>query len=731
MTTAKPKPMAGQTDTADDLIAELARLMAEDAQSEKPKTEPKPVRIPGEPTPAVPPVSVNPQQTPVPRLDAAPGQDGQAVRQEPPQVQPSPPPVRIPGQAPTPMADARPTKFTPDRPTPKAEAPQRIEPVAEISRSEPRPTPVPSASREPPVATRQEPAFGAMASRETIAPVAPPADAPAAVPVAPAADLPELDQDSLADLIAAELASEIDAPRPQPDESDAQATKESVEPVRDNDVFGVPPVFGLASAPPSKAPMADEPSASEVEPAAVQPSIDDVIAQAQAVEMAEPVVAKSEPDPLDEIERLIGPAVRGEHRQQAPSPALRSLATPTLPAEPKPTPASERLRAPSIASVDDAILAAAATSGARVEWVEPEIEARIGDADDAVAPRARKRKVLGMTRSLAGPVVAMSLLAVAALGLYAVLGLGSGAPDGPAPLLVADTTPVKEIATPDPEASQANQSVVFNEIAGGNTGENEQLVSRDQTDEAAVSAFVPNSGNDEGLVNRKVRTVTVRPDGTIVSGSDGVAGATMLPVDRPDVPEVPGADFSTPELIGSVDPSATAAENAAAAAAAAAPTVVPVQPGSFVPAVDVAGNPIAGKTAPVPRLRPTNLPTVAAVTPAATTPAATPTPTSTPAPVPEASTPAAQASAVTSAVTSAPAYVQLSSQRSEEAARQTAQSIASRFGPLFGGANLEVQRVDLGERGIFYRVRVPADSLQSANTLCNNVKAAGGDCFTM
>ncbi|HWU19679.1 MAG TPA: SPOR domain-containing protein [Devosia sp.] len=79
----------------------------------------------------------------------------------------------------------------------------------------------------------------------------------------------------------------------------------------------------------------------------------------------------------------------------------------------------------------------------------------------------------------------------------------------------------------------------------------------------------------------------------------------------------------------------------------------------------------------------------------------------------------------------APAYVQLASQRSEAEARQTAQAMVNRFGPLFGGANMEVQRVDLGARGIYYRVRVPANSMQAANDMCAQVKAAGGDCFTM
>lgn len=713
MTTAKPKPMAGQTDNADDLIAELARLMAEDAQSDKPKVDAKPVRIPGEPAPVVQPVQapVAAQPAPVPRFDFAPVREAPAA---------PPPSVRIPGQAPAPAAEPRSMPFDLDRPAAKPEAP-RIDEV----RAEPRTAPQPAAP------VRQEPAFAPEVRHEPAVAVAPTppqarAEEPAFVPDAPSAPLPDLDQDSLADLIAAELASDIN---PETAETDAvaeaapPAPSAPPAPVRDNDVFGVPPVFGLGSAQPV---APSQPPAEPVQPVEAEVSAEDVIAQAQALGAPDVAPTRSEPDPLDEIERLIGPAVRGDQRQQqAPSPALRSLATPTLPVEPAPVPASEKLRAPSISSVDEAILAAAATSGARVEWVEPEISAKIADVEDDAAPRARDRRVLGMTRALAGPLVATGLLAVAAIGLYAVLGLGSSVPDGPAPLLVADSAPIKEVATPDPEASQASQSVVFNEIAGVDRGADEQLVSRDQADIEAVSAFMPTDGNDEGLVNRKVRTVTVRPDGTIVSGSEGVAGATMLPVDRPSVPEVPGADFSTPELIGSVDPSATAAENAAAAAAAAAPPVVPVQPGSFVQAVDAAGNVLAGKTAPVPLVRPANLPTVAAAPVAVTTPAQTATPQ------PAATTAPPQSSAVASSVNSAPAYVQLSSQRSEEAARQTAQNIVARFGPLFGGANLEVQRVDLGERGIFYRVRVPADSLQSANALCNNVKAAGGDCYTM
>jgi len=80
---------------------------------------------------------------------------------------------------------------------------------------------------------------------------------------------------------------------------------------------------------------------------------------------------------------------------------------------------------------------------------------------------------------------------------------------------------------------------------------------------------------------------------------------------------------------------------------------------------------------------------------------------------------------------SAPAYAQLASLRSEEEARQAAQNLVTRFGPLFGGANMEVQRVDLGARGIYYRVRVPAASTSAASNICTNVIAAGGDCVAM
>jgi hypothetical protein len=365
-----------------------------------------------------------------------------------------------------------------------------------------------------------------------------------------------------------------------------------------------------------------------------------------------------------------------------------------------------------------------------------------------------------MTRALAGPLVAVTLLLAAGFGLYWVLGLGREA--GPAPLLTADASPSKETPVVDPEAA-ASQSVVFNEIDGVVPGAEEQLVSRDQADVSEVTQIPPTAEvSEEGLANRKVRTVTVRPDGTIVSGEDSVAGSNILPVARPNVPAVPGAETASEELLASIAAPATATDPAAATPAAtptpAAPAIALVTPGATVPAVDLAGNALAGKTTVVPMTRPAGLegpgaasfvaptsPVNAVVnsgsgggnmlppppTNSAFGATAAPAAAATPVAPAQVTTATAQPVEVAPLGNTAPAYAQLASLRTEDEARQAGQNLVTRFGPVFNGANLEVQRVDLGERGIYYRVRVPAASTQDANTICANVKAAGGDCVPM
>ncbi len=72
----------------------------------------------------------------------------------------------------------------------------------------------------------------------------------------------------------------------------------------------------------------------------------------------------------------------------------------------------------------------------------------------------------------------------------------------------------------------------------------------------------------------------------------------------------------------------------------------------------------------------------------------------------------------------------MASRRSQAAADQSAASLQTSYASVFGSRKLEVQRIDLGDRGVFYRVVLPATSLNDAAAVCSAIKNAGGDCFT-
>jgi len=763
MTTAKPQQANDKSDAADDLIAELAKLMAQDAQE---------------------------KQSPAERQESA-AQPAQNV--EPADNTFA---FRLPGDAPAEKPSASPGPrfdFTETGKQPEGSAPQA--PVTPLYTGPAEPTAEPNADAGTPAVSEPE-------------------------PVKSRAD----EHDAIAQLIEADLSAEpqpearaeqVQSPEPA---ANVSAPEPTVDDSRRTDAFKVAPVFGLAG-PASRidaAPSRTEPSLEAPRSVAPQTSVAPRTQEPRAPEARPPENA----DPIDAIETLIGSAVRAriDRPQQgessataapanpAPSPSLRSLATPVLPSQrPQREPAAQAAASPTL-SAEDTILAAAAATGANVGWVDHEETAGYAAEDDL--PRKAPRRALNL-RAFAGPAVAIVALIAAGVGLYTVLGFGGN--DGPPPVLTADAAPIKQVPEAQPAADAEPESVVFNEIAGNETpAEDEQIVSRDQSQVAAISGTPPQDATQEGLVNRKVRTVTVRPDGTIVGGEDALAGVAMLPVDRPNVPEVPGAapadgiaplpatvpataapattggapaipangtepvetaaltpaDAPVPNAAGE-ETSATQAPAAEATTATVPPEAILV-PGQPAAVVDAEGNEIAGRTAPVPMApitrpsAPTGAPTAVAtspvnalVEPASQTPAAAAAtqtaaaqPTGQAAPAAQASDrpstlaelinnwsnnnrQAAPAAAPAQPASTAPAYVQLSSQRTEEAARQTASTLQNRFGSLFGGTPLEVQRVDLGDRGVYYRVRLPTQSLDNATQICNSVKANGGDCFTL
>ena len=98
-----------------------------------------------------------------------------------------------------------------------------------------------------------------------------------------------------------------------------------------------------------------------------------------------------------------------------------------------------------------------------------------------------------------------------------------------------------------------------------------------------------------------------------------------------------------------------------------------------------------------------------------------------PAPAPAAPAPAATAAAPASG---GAFVVQLAAVREEAAAAPAYKALQDKHSAILGGHALDVERADLGERGIFYRVRAAGfDSKAAATAACGRLKAAGQDCL--
>jgi cell division septation protein DedD len=106
---------------------------------------------------------------------------------------------------------------------------------------------------------------------------------------------------------------------------------------------------------------------------------------------------------------------------------------------------------------------------------------------------------------------------------------------------------------------------------------------------------------------------------------------------------------------------------------------------------------------------------------------------------PNASPPARSAAPQRTAAAAAPAAVaasagnyavQVSAQRSEEEAQAAFRTLQGKFPGQLGNRQSFIKRVDLGEKGIYFRAMVGpfADSGQ-ASSLCSSLKAAGGSCL--
>ena len=200
---------------------------------------------------------------------------------------------------------------------------------------------------------------------------------------------------------------------------------------------------------------------------------------------------------------------------------------------------------------------------------------------------------------------------------------------------------------------------------------------------------------------RRVRTVTVRADGTVVGDP---APATAAPARVAPAPAAaPARPGAPPMAVNTYAPTAADPEPAPATRGRVTPAPVATPaPAARVPASGPIWPPLAQPTA----AQPTG-----------------------PGPAPQARV-QTQTPIIQTPPPPAGYVVQVSSQRTEAEAQAAWQNLQARYSSVLAGRQATIRRADLGDRGTFYRAQVgPFGNRDEANTLCQNLKAAGGECI--
>jgi len=411
--------------------------------------------------------------------------------------------------------------------------------------------------------------------------------------------------------------------------------------------------------------------------------------------------ATSGSDPLAELARLIGQTdpfgeygrenARRAAAPQAPTPAPNFVPSqyqvaPTAPAE---TPLRPYAAAAPYATALDLYQTEEEAPGS----AEQDYEA---DAYDEHQPPGEQEDLYD---DLPPPRRRLGILAMAAVFALAVIGtagafgyralFGSSGSSQPPPVIKADTAPSKIV--PATTVKTPNK-LIYDRVA--DRGQDEKLVSREEPpvelkDQQAPPPLAPAQDNAQpvaaspaaplgtGVISnepKKIRTIAIRPDQLGVG--DNQPAATPLAA----LPQAP--------------PPATQA--------ATPPSPAPAQR--------------AASTPPAARQPANSLPRQTAATPAPPPTAAARTPTHT--------------ASVAPAPTNGSYAVQVSSQRNEADAQAAYHSLQAKYPNQLGGHQVLIRKVDLGQKGTFYRALVgPFATAGEANELCSGLKAAGGQCL--
>jgi hypothetical protein len=212
----------------------------------------------------------------------------------------------------------------------------------------------------------------------------------------------------------------------------------------------------------------------------------------------------------------------------------------------------------------------------------------------------------------------------------------------------------------------------------------------------AASVSVTNNGFPEP---KRVKTVSVRPDGSLMADASPGIEPAPAPATRPSAPTA-----AAPET-GSLPKSST--PKSSVRVAASTPRVDP---------------PAAAAPAPVDQ-------SVTTTPPPAKPKTAIAKPKPEPVKVASAEDSTGEAAPAATASTGGGGFaVQLAAPGSEQDARGISTRLGQKYAGLLEGRQPSVVKAEVGEKSI-YRVRVSSLSREEAKSLCGKIKAKGGDCF--
>jgi len=205
---------------------------------------------------------------------------------------------------------------------------------------------------------------------------------------------------------------------------------------------------------------------------------------------------------------------------------------------------------------------------------------------------------------------------------------------------------------------------------------------------------------------RKVKTMMVKPDGSLVPREDPAPAAPQVAAAEPTDPapqHVAPTGQSDAQPTGTVAPAADQAAGQASDDQAAKPA-----------------KPAAAKAEA--KAQSSNTP--------AKVPVAPPRPSDQPVDIVGEVKPDQVASIDPSASAGGGSWsMQIASQPTVESAQSTYQDLQRRYGSVLSGRTANIVKAEVAGKGTFYRVRVPAQSRNDAINLCTSYKAAGGNCF--